>query len=104
VFQQLNGAAAATIFNRVRAAIGAEVDGTALTPAAVAAADVTVLRACGLSQNKTKYLTGLATAFTTTGDGGGGLSDEALENMDQKEVYDTLIALHGLGPWWGCTS
>lgn len=99
VFQQLNGVAAATIFNRVRTVVGAETDHTALTPAAVAAADDDALRKCGLSQRKLEYLRGLAAAFTRKSAGGGGLSDETLERMSEGEVYDTLVALRGLGAW-----
>lgn len=56
VFQQLNGAAAATIFGRFKAAVGAEDDDAALTPTAVAAADTQLMQSCGLSQRKVDYL------------------------------------------------
>uniref|UniRef100_A0A7S0SI75 HhH-GPD domain-containing protein n=1 Tax=Mantoniella antarctica TaxID=81844 RepID=A0A7S0SI75_9CHLO len=95
VFQQLNGAAAATIFNRVKVLVGAEADDAAFTPAAVTNAEASALRACGLSQRKLSYLQGLSAAFSDSGV----LSDTALERMSAREVYDALIALYGLGPW-----
>ena len=98
VFQQLNGTAAATIFNRVKAAVGAAHDDLALTPAAVATSEDGVLRACGLSQRKLEYLQGLAAAFSSPTDRGG-LSDDALEAMSQTEVFEALVALRGVGPW-----
>ena len=45
----------------------------------------------------------LAVAFgdrTETGVGGG-LSDHMLEQLDDSQVFEALIALKGIGAWWG---
>jgi len=98
VFQQLHGAAAATIFSRVAALAGAEADATRLTPESILAADETRLRACGLSQRKLEYLRGLAEAFTAAPEGGG-LGDAALESASDADARAALVALRGVGPW-----
>jgi 3-methyladenine DNA glycosylase/8-oxoguanine DNA glycosylase len=101
VFQQLHGAAAATIFSRVAALAGAEADATRLTPESILAADETRLRACGLSQRKLEYLRGLAEAFTAAPEGGG-LGDAALESAsdaDARAPRSSRFAASALGPW-----
>ena len=59
IYQQLAGAAAATIHGRFLALLGGEPAG--LHPAALLAVDVPRLRAVGLSERKTEYLRDLAT-------------------------------------------
>jgi len=100
VFQQLNGAAAATIFGRVATLVGAESDPTRLSPEAVLSADPGLMRACGLSQRKLEYLNGLAEAFTEK-PGIGGLGDAFLERrgLRDDELRNALISLRGVGPW-----
>ena len=98
VFQQLHGTAAATIFSRVAALVGAEADATRLTPASILSADETRLRACGLSQRKLEYLRGLSEAFTAAPEGGG-LCDAELELASDDDVRAKLVALRGVGPW-----
>ena len=101
VFQQLNGAAAATIFARVVAVAAPDADPARLSPATILSADDVAMRACGLSQRKLEYLRGLALAFTPAdqADGGGGLDDETLERASAEDVTRSLVALRGLGPW-----
>ena len=98
VFQQLHGAAAATIFSRVAALVSADADATRLTPASILSADEPRLRACGLSQRKLEYLRGLAEAFTAAPEGGG-LGDAALESASDDDVRAKLTALRGVGEW-----
>lgn len=101
VFQQLNGAAAATIFARVVAVAAPDADPARLSPAGILSADEAAMRACGLSQRKLEYLRGLALAFTPANqvEGGGGLDDETLECASAEDVTRSLVALRGLGPW-----
>ena len=101
VFQQLNGAAAATIFARVVAVAAPDADPARLSPAGILSADEAAMRACGLSQRKLEYLRGLALAFTPANqvEGGGGLDDETLERASAEDVTRSLVALRGLGPW-----
>ena len=105
VFQQLNGAAAATIFGRVRSAVGAEDDETAMTPEAFARAKDEDLRACGLSARKLEYLRGLAARFSSGDDDDDddgrrpALTDDALEAMSDEKTTATLLELKGIGEW-----
>src|SRR5215470_12248191 len=55
VYQQLNGKAAVTIFNRFR-----ELAGQPLTPEGILKLSIEQLRAVGLSQQKSAYLKDLA--------------------------------------------
>ena len=87
VFQQLHGAAAATIFARLAASVGAEADATRLSPEAILSAEASRLRACGLSQRKLEYLRGLAEAFTSAPEGGG-LGDAVLESATDEDARE----------------
>ena len=98
VFQQLHGAAAATIFARLAASVGAEADATRLSPEAILSAEASRLRACGLSQRKLEYLRGLAEAFTSAPEGCG-LGDAVLESATDEDARAKLEALRGVGPW-----
>lgn len=92
VFQQLAGAAAATIHGRFLAALGAA-DGHP-EPAAVLAASDETLRACGLSMGKLRAIRDLAEH----------VADDRLplghiETLTDDEVIDALVAVRGIGPW-----
>ena len=103
VFQQLHGAAAATIFARVQKLVGASEDATKLTPESFYDADETELRACGLSRRKMEYLKGLAAAFSESDKDGQGpvLSDAYLESGadDDEAIRIKLLNLKGIGAW-----
>jgi DNA-3-methyladenine glycosylase II len=89
MFQQLAGRAAAAIHARFVEAIGGEV-----TPEAVLAASPEVLRAAGLSGNKTAAVLDLATKAT---DGTVPLDD--LNSLDDEEIIARLSAVRGIGRW-----
>ncbi|MCY1125617.1 DNA-3-methyladenine glycosylase 2 family protein [Frigidibacter sp. RF13] len=81
--QQVSVASADAIWRRLEAA--------GLTEApAVAAAGEEALRACGLSRQKIRYATALATA---------GLDFEALAEYPDEEAIAALVALPGIGRW-----
>ena len=90
VGQQVSTAAARTIWGRVLEAF----DG-APTPEAIAAdgAEET-LRGAGLSGRKASYVAGIAGAIVA-----GDLRPDDLEEMDDEQVIETLIAIKGLGRW-----
>jgi DNA-3-methyladenine glycosylase II len=81
--QQVSVASADAIWRRLEAA--------GLTEAStVATAGEEALRACGLSRQKIRYATALATA---------GLDFEALAQYPDEEVIAALVALPGIGRW-----
>ena len=88
--QQVSTAAARTIWGRVLEAF----DG-APTPEAVAAdgAEET-LRSAGLSGRTASYVAGIAGAIVA-----GDLRPDDLEEMDDEQVIETLVAIKGLGRW-----
>jgi len=90
VYQQLSGKAAATIHGRVLALF----DDGEPTPGAVLKADVTVLRAAGLSGQKTAYLKDLATHASRRA-----FPMERLHELDDDAVIETLTTVKGVGRW-----
>lgn len=89
--QQLSTKAAETIQNRVAQAVGA--DGR-FRPAHFLAAAPSLLRACGLSTAKARWLSSLAQAVER-----GELSFRRLARMDDDAALQALDALPGVGPW-----
>lgn len=92
VFQQLAGAAAATIHGRFLAALNAT-DGHPEPRAVLAASDET-LRACGLSVGKLRAIRDLAAH----------VADDRLplghiETLSDEAIIDALVAVRGIGPW-----
>lgn len=88
-FQQLNGRAAATIFDRVRKAAGRRFTARAflkLTPEQ--------LRACGLSKQKTASLRDLAARVER-----GEIKFRKLVDLQDEEVIATLSQVRGVGVW-----
>lgn len=83
VGQQVSVASASAIRGRLEAAGYA-------APEAVSAASDEDLRGCGLSRQKIKYLKALADA---------GIDFEALRSAPDDEVYETLVAVLGIGKW-----
>lgn len=89
VYQQLAGAAAASIWGRVRSTVG-----DAFTPAAVLATPHAELRSAGLSGAKAAAVNDLATRVMD-----GTLRLERLARLDDDEVIDRLVVVRGVGPW-----
>ncbi len=90
VGQQVSTAAARTVWGRVIEAF----DG-APTPEAMAADDaIERLRAAGLSGRKASYVVGIAAAIVAEE-----LRPDELDELDDEEVIEALVALRGLGRW-----
>lgn len=90
VLQQLSGKVAQVIFDRLAAASG---DGR-LTPEAVLKLRTAKLRAIGLSKQKIEYIRDVARRIV-----GGKLDLAALAGASDEEVFETLTAIKGIGPW-----
>lgn len=93
VYQQLNGRAAATIFDRVRALFPRSRG--ALQARHVLAADESSLRGAGLSQAKMLALKDLARRTVA----GEIPSLEALDLLDDEAIVARLIPVRGIGRW-----
>lgn len=91
VYQQLSGSAAATIYGRFTAQCG---DGAPPPPAAVLAHDVATLRACGLSGAKTAAIIDLAQHVVDRR-----LPLDAIDDMEDEAVIESLIQVRGVGRW-----
>lgn len=89
VHQQLAGAAAATIWGRVRATVGEP-----FTPEALLSTPPTSLRAAGLSGAKAAAVTDLATKVHD-----GTVPLGHLARLEDEEVIDHLVTVRGVGPW-----
>lgn len=88
VSQQVSTAAAATIFARFEAAMGE------LRPENLLALDDATLSAVGLSRPKQRYLRILAEKIA-----GGELDMKKLDRADNETIYNSLVAITGIGPW-----
>jgi DNA-3-methyladenine glycosylase II len=89
VYQQLNGKAAVTIFNRFAALAG-----DPLSPEGILKLTDEQLRSVGLSKQKSSYLKDLA---TKTRDGV--LNFARLPDMTDDEVIEHLTQVKGIGVW-----
>ena len=90
VYQQLSGKAAATIHHRVLAVFG----GDEPTPRALLRTDDAVLRAAGLSGQKTRYVKDLASHAAERR-----FPIERLHELDDDAVLATLTQIKGVGRW-----
>lgn len=89
VYQQLNGKAAVTIFNRFAALAG-----DPLTPEGILKLSDAQLRSVGLSKQKSAYLKDLAAKTAS------GLLDFArLPDLTDEEVIQHLTQVKGIGVW-----
>lgn len=88
-FQQLNGKAARTIYERLQTAAGGR-----LTPESVLALSTVQMRACGLSKQKLSYIRDLAEK-TLAGD----IVFEQLPAMSDEDVIEHLTRVKGIGVW-----
>lgn len=89
--QQVSGKAAKAICNKFLA-LFPDIDFP--TPKLVLNFKPEDLRGAGLSMRKAEYVLGLAQAYEN-----GELSDKILEEEDDDEVVDSIVAIRGLGPW-----
>ena len=89
VFQQLNGKAATTIWNRLEAAAGGEA-----TPESILALSEAQMRACGLSKQKLSYVRDLA-ARTLARE----IDFERIDEWTDDEVIEHLTRVKGIGEW-----
>jgi len=88
-FQQLNGKAAKTIFDRLVAAAG----GT-LTPESILALTPDQMRAAGLSRQKLSYIRDLAERTRS-----GEIDFARLPAMSDEDVIEHLPSVKGIGVW-----
>ena len=89
LYQQLNGAAAATIFDRFTAAAG-----DPLTPEGILKLTDVQMRGVGLSRQKTAYLRDLAEKTAA-----GLLEFERMAEMSEEEGIEHLTQVKGVGVW-----
>jgi len=89
VYQQLNGKAAVTIFQRF-----AELAGEPITPEGILKLGDQQLRAVGLSKQKSAYLKDLAARTAA-----GLLDFSKLADMSDEEVIQHLTQVKGVGVW-----
>lgn len=88
VGQQVSVAAAASVWNKLEAALGA-----GCAPDALIAADFDALRACGLSRQKQSYARSLAELVVS-----GGLDLDNLPQDDEAAIAE-LVKIKGIGRW-----
>jgi DNA-3-methyladenine glycosylase II len=89
IYQQLNGRAAETIFNRFAA-----VAGDPLTPQGILKLTDEQMRAVGLSKQKSSYLRDLSEKTAS-----GTLDFSRLADMTDAEVIEHLTQVKGIGVW-----
>jgi len=89
LYQQLNGKAAETIFNRFTAVAGAP-----LTPQGILKLSDAQMRGVGLSRQKTAYLRDLSEKTKA-----GLLEFERMTDMSEEEVIAHLTQVKGVGVW-----
>jgi len=89
VYQQLNGKAAVTIFNRFAA-----IAGEPLNPEGILKLSDAQLRAAGLSKQKSAYLKDLAAKTK-----GGLLNFARMPAMTDEDVIEHLTQVKGIGVW-----
>ena len=89
LYQQLNGKAAVTIFNRFTAAAG-----DPLTPEGIMKLSDAQMRGIGLSKQKNSYLRDLSEKTKA-----GLLEFERLPELSEQEVIEHLTQVKGIGVW-----
>ncbi len=89
VFQQLNGKAAARIFERLLQAVGGR-----LTPQTVLRTPSRKLRAAGLSAQKASYMRDLASHTAQ-----GKIRFRRMPKLSDQEVIEVLTQVKGIGVW-----
>src|SRR6266404_3453682 len=89
IYQQLNGKAAVTIFNRFAALAG-----NPLTPEGILKLTPEQMRAVGLSKQKSSYLLDMSERAHR-----GDLNFSRLPDMSNEEVIEHLTQVKGVGVW-----
>jgi DNA-3-methyladenine glycosylase II len=89
IYQQLNGKAAETIFNRFAALAG-----DPLTPGGILELTDDQMRGVGLSRQKSAYLKDLAAKTAS-----GALNFDSLADLPDEEVIEHLTQVKGIGVW-----
>jgi DNA-3-methyladenine glycosylase II len=89
VYQQLNGKAAVSIFNRF-----AQLAGEPLTPEGILKLTDAQMRSVGLSKQKSSYLRDMAQRATS-----GQLDFSKLHEMSDEDVIKHLTQVRGVGVW-----
>ena len=92
VGQQISVKAAQSVWDRFSAATGGH--NTRVTPAAVQALAVTLMREAGLSARKTEYLLDLARHFND-----GSAQINQWQQQDDEAIIAELISVRGIGRW-----
>lgn len=90
IYQQVSGAAAATIQRRLHEVFG----GRPPEPGELLASDDDALRGAGLSRQKISYLRDLSKHAAN-----GSLPFETIDSMSDDEVIDALTQVKGIGRW-----
>lgn len=88
VGQQISVKAAASVWGRFESEVGS------VTPDAVATKNEEVLRGCGLSRAKARYVLSLAEHFID-----GSLREGDWSDMDDEAVIENLTQVKGIGRW-----
>ncbi len=91
IAQQVSGAAARTIYGRVRALYP---DEKYPAPASILATSPGALRAAGVSRQKARYLVALAEEFER-----GALKGVRFSRLSDDEIIERLTAVVGIGRW-----
>lgn len=89
VGQQLSGKAAETIFNRLLDVVEND-----LQPRNIIRIEKSKLRQVGISKAKVSYILSMAEQFYS-----GVIDLEILNNNEDAELYKSLTAIRGIGPW-----
>ena len=89
VGQQLSGKAAETIFNRLLDVVEND-----LQPRNIISIEKSKLRQVGISKAKVSYILSMAEQFYS-----GVIDLEILNNNEDAELYKSLTAIRGIGPW-----
>lgn len=89
VGQQLSMKAADSIFARVKKLFNGKI-----TPKKLVEVEEEVLRQCGLSYSKARYIKGVGEAIDKKE-----FNPESLREMTNEEVLEKLVTLKGIGPW-----
>ncbi|MDF2593404.1 MAG: DNA-3-methyladenine glycosidase [Clostridia bacterium] len=88
VGQQISSKAADTVWNRLVELLGN------ITPESISQTDISKIQACGMSQRKAGYITGIAEAAIS-----GEVDFNLLQTMSDEEIIKKLSSLHGVGEW-----
>jgi DNA-3-methyladenine glycosylase II len=90
ISQQISTKAALSIHAKLQTALGPD----GVTPAAILAAADEHLRGAGLSASKTRSLRDLSAKVHSAA-----VPLDALHDLPDDEVVDSLLPVHGIGPW-----